>query len=130
MILLFLYIIFIIIPVVAVVIIKKKNKEYWPVKRIDQVGGLFNIALIGVYTALSIASFVLAFATGMSLSSYPDSVNKQLVDIYLKILFFMPVFSAVSLSLSAILRIKGKSRMSFCIQFLPLIIFILVIQLL
>jgi hypothetical protein len=109
-----------IIPVVAVVIIKKKNKGYWSDKAIDQIGGLFNIALISVYIALSIGSLFLCLLSAMS-----ELPNSHIFKARGYILLIMPVLSVVSISLSVILRIKGKSILSFGIQFLALIIFIL-----
>ncbi|OCB00093.1 hypothetical protein [Clostridium beijerinckii] len=117
---LFLYLIFMIIPVVAVVIIKKKNRGYWSDKVIDQIGGLFNLALISVYIVLSIVSFFLCLLSAMSERSNSNTFNTRDY-----ILLIMPVLSVVSISLSSILRIKGKSIISFLIQFLALIIFIL-----
>ncbi|OOP71736.1 hypothetical protein [Clostridium beijerinckii] len=117
---LFLYLIFMIIPVVAVVIIKKKNRGYWSDKAIDQIGGMFNLALISVYIVLSIGSLFLCVLSAMS--ELPNSHTFNARDY---ILLIIPVLSVVSISLSSILRIKGKSIISFLIQFLALIIFIL-----
>lgn len=100
------------------------KSESLPVKPLDKVGRVFNIILSVLYVPLSLFSWLLAMASEATI----DATNQlfiTLINVFCGITMTIPLLCVVGIMWSVLLRKKGYSVISFVVQFLPLVIFIL-----
>ncbi len=111
--------------VIALLIPKKKDYEY---NAIDKWGVVFNIVLSAIYIPLSIAGIFMIF-----FADNPTGLTKIQLNLLYDAIFCgvsTPLVSIVSILTSVVARKRGKRKLSFVIQFLPIVIFIIAIILL
>ncbi len=114
---------------VAVVVIVfctsvKKERAY---SRLDKLGVVLNIVLSVLYVPLSLAGVCMIF-----FADNPSGLSSvQLSLLYAGIICgtSIPVISISGILLSVFARRKGHSIFSFCVQFLPILIFLTAIAL-
>lgn len=93
-------------------------------KKIDKIGRIFNWILGAAYIPLSFFSWLLQMASEGTLdATNPLYIN--LIEIFCMIAFIIPLLCVAAIVMSVVLRRRGHSMLSFVIQFLPLVIFIL-----
>ena len=90
-----------------------KKAEGVVYSKLDKAGRITNIVLIPVYAALSL------FCMGIGIFCYPgyEGFLRILGWIVAVIIPSAPLFSFIGLGLSVALRKKGRSKLSFAIQF-------------
>lgn len=98
-------------------------------KKLDQLGILFNIILTVVYVPLSLFSWLLQMASESTIG-VTNLLYISLIDVFCVIAFLIPLLCIAAIVLSVVLRKKGYCVSSFVVQFVPLVIFILNIVLL
>ena len=93
--------------------------------RLDRIGLICNVILSILYIPMSLYGIFSLFAAD-SMSVYSEPMQRV---IYLLITVGtgLPFVSVLSIVLSVIFRKKGKRILSFIIQFIPLIIFIVML---
>ena len=92
--------------------------------KLDKPGRILNVILGIIYVPLSLFSWLSQMISEGTIGA-TNQLYIALVDIFCVIAFFVPLLCAAGILISAILRRKGRYILSFVIQFLPLIIFIL-----
>lgn len=97
-----------------------KKTEY---TKLDKTGFAFNIALGVIYVPISVMFFFSVMFFDY-LDMYPASIQ-AIINVIVYIGLAFPLISYVSILVSAVLRRLGRSMHSFCVQFLPLVLFIL-----
>lgn len=111
----------------VIVICITKRKEDKPYNDLDKYCILLNIVLSLVYIPLSLVAIVLA---GFMWDSPPENWIDRIILIIVSYTFLLsPLTSIVSITLSVVLRKRGKSKLSFYIQFAPIAIPILTVLL-
>jgi len=122
--LLYIFVSTIVAIIIAIVALTKiKGEDKYSNKKLDKVGIIFNSLLSILYIPLSLLSIVMGFFIwDAPLMNELDRIIRTIVT---NISISMPFISIVSITLSIVLRKKGKSILSFCIQFLPIVMFIL-----
>lgn len=113
----------VIVLIIAVFIPKKNGYEY---NSLDKKGVIFNIVLSCIYVPLSIAGVFTIFFWDAPTTNYSE-LKILLLDIITWIGLSIPLLSIASIFTSAITRKRGKSKFSFIIQFLPILVFIVMI---
>lgn len=113
----------VVVLLIAVFIPKKNGYEY---KSLDKKGVVFNIVLSCIYVPLSIAGVFTIFFWDAPTTNY-SKLKILLLDIITWIGLSIPLFSIASIFTSAITRKRGKSKFSFIIQFLPILVFVVMI---
>ncbi len=108
---------------IAVFIPKKKGYEY---NSLDKKGVIFNIVLSCIYVPLSIAGVFTIFFWDAPTTNYSE-LKILLLNTVTYMGFSIPLLSIASIFTSVVARKKGKSKFSFIIQFLPIIVFIVMI---
>lgn len=93
-------------------------------KKLDKVCRVFNIVLGIVYVPLSLLSWLLQMASESTIGA-TNPVYITLIGISCVISFCIPFLCVGGILASVKLRKKGYSKLAFCIQFLPLAIFLL-----
>ena len=93
-------------------------------KKLDKAGKVLNIVLGIVYIPLSFISWLLPMVSE-SIIGATNPIFITLVEILCAISFAIPFLSVAGIVVSVILRIKGRSVVSFVVQFLPLVLFVL-----
>ena len=119
-----------ILKVVAVVVLliaifapKKNGYEY---NSLDKKGVIFNIVLSCVYVPLSIGGLFTIFFWDSPTTNYSE-LKILLLDIITWIGLSIPLLSIASIFTSVVTRKRGKSKFSFVIQFLPMLVFVVMI---
>lgn len=93
-------------------------------KKIDNSGRSFAFILGLIYIPLSFFSWFLQMASESTIdATNPLYIN--LIEIFCIIAFIIPFLCIAGIIISVVLRKRGYSKLSFVIQFLPLVIFIL-----
>lgn len=92
-------------------------------KKLDKIGVVFNCILGVLYIPVSFFSWILLMASEMKIGA-TNPVYIGIVDVFCVVSFFVPLLSVVGIVLSVCLR-KKYSVLSFVIQFVPLIVFVL-----
>ena len=106
--------------VIGTVIPKKENYN-----KLDKIGFIFNIILSVLYAPMSLCGiFFLSAADSMFM--YSETIQK-IIDLMITIGITLPFVSVLGILLSVIFRKKGKRILSFTIQFIPLILFIVIV---
>jgi len=113
----------VIVLIIAVFIPKKNDYEY---NSLDKKGVVFNIVLSCIYVPLSIAGVFTIFFWDAPTTNYSE-LKILLLDIITWIGLSIPLLSIASIFTSAITRKRGKSKFSFIIQFLPILVFVVMI---
>ena len=103
----------------------KKNKDKWEeYSKIDKVGIITNIILSFLYVPLANVSLLLLMASEGTMS-VTNQLYITLIDIFCWITVSVPVLCIVCIISSVILRKKRKSIISFIVQFIPIMVFLL-----
>ena len=113
----------VVVLLIAIFIPKKNGYEY---NSLDEKGVIFNIVLSCIYVPLSIAGVFTIFFWDAPTTNYSE-LKILLLDIITWIGLSIPLLSIASIFTSAITRKRGKSKFSFIIQFLPILVFIVMI---
>ncbi|MBO5726682.1 MAG: hypothetical protein J6S00_06445 [Clostridia bacterium] len=110
--------------VVAVIIgiVVPKKAVY---NKLDKAGFILNIVLSVIYVPMSFIGVFSLFAAD-SMSMYSDTIQ-MIIEIMIYIGITLPFMSVIDIVLSVILRKRGKRILSFVIQFIPLILFIIMV---
>ncbi len=90
----------------------------------NKIGIIFNIVLGALYLPMSLFSFLLIMASDGTIDA-TNALYINLIRVFCFICFVIPFLCVAGVVSSIILRIKGHKHLSFIIQFLPLIIFVL-----
>ncbi len=106
--------------VIGTVIPKKENYN-----KLDKIGFIFNIILSVLYVPMSLYGIFSLFAAD-SMFMYSETIQK-IIDLMITIGITLPFVSVLGIVLSVIFRKKGKRILSFTIQFIPLILFIVIV---
>ncbi len=106
--------------VIGTVIPKKENYN-----KLDKTGFIFNIILSVLYVPMSLYGIFSLFAAD-SMFMYSETIQK-IIDLMITIGITLPFVSVLGIVLSVIFRKKGKRILSFIIQFIPLILFIVIV---
>ena len=113
----------VVVLLIAIFIPKKNGYEY---NSLDKKGIVFNIVLSCIYVPLSIAGVFTIFFWDAPTTNYSEQ-KILLLDIITWIGLSIPILSIASIFTSAITRKRGKSKFSFIIQFLPILVFIVLL---
>ncbi len=109
----------VILLIIALLRTKKKDYEY---NDLDKKGVFLNIVLGVIYVPLSLAGVTMVF--------FADSpgrlteVQRSLLHTGIYCGISVPLIAIASILTSVIARKWGKSKFSFCIQFLPILVFL------
>ena len=106
--------------VIGAVIPKKENYS-----KLDKIGFVFNIILSVLYIPMSLYGIFSLFAAD-SMFRYPEPIQK-IIGIMITIGITLPFVSVFGIFFSVVFRKKGKRILSFIIQFVPLILFIVMV---
>ena len=106
--------------VIGVVIPKKENYT-----KLDKIGFIFNIILSILYVPLSLYGIFSLFASD-SMFMYSETIQK-IIEFMITIGITMPFSSVICIVLSVVFRKKGRRILSFTIQFIPLILFVIMV---
>ena len=106
--------------VIGTVIPKKENYN-----KLDKIGFIFNIILSVLYVPMSLYGIFSLFAAD-SMFMYSETIQK-IIELMITIGITLPFASVLGIVLSIIFRKKGKRILSFTIQFIPLILFIVMV---
>ena len=93
--------------------------------KLDKLGFVFNIILAFLYVPMSLYGIFSVFAAD-SMFMYSEAVRK-IIEIMITIGITLPFVSVLAIVLSVILRKKRKRILSFIIQFIPLVLFVVMI---
>lgn len=106
--------------IIALLVPKRVNYT-----RLDKVGLVFNIVLSVVYIPLSLFGVFSIFMAD-AIHMYSETVQ-AIISILISIGLALPFVSVASVVLSVVFRKKGKSLLGFLIQFVPLILFLILV---
>ena len=106
--------------VIGVVIPKKENYT-----KLDKIGFIFNIILSILYVPMSLYGIFSLFASD-SMFMYSETIQK-IIEFMITIGISMPFSSVICIVLSVVFRKKGRRILSFTIQFIPLILFVIMV---
>lgn len=106
--------------VLGIVIPKKENYT-----KLDKIGFIFNIILSVLYVPMSLFGiFSLFSADGMFM--YSETIQK-VIALMITIAITLPFASVLGILLSIVFRKKGKRILGFIIQFIPLVLFVIMV---
>ena len=110
--------------VIAVVlgIVIPKTENY---TKLDKIGFIFNIILSILYVPMSLYGIFSLFASD-SMFMYSETIQK-IIEFMITIGITMPFSSVICIVLSVVFRKKGRRILSFTIQFIPLILFVIMV---
>lgn len=106
--------------IIGVVIPKKENYT-----KLDKIGFIFNIILSILYVPMSLYGIFSLFASD-SMFMYSETIQK-IIEFMITIGITMPFSSVICIVLSVVFRKKGRRILSFTIQFIPLILFVIMV---
>ena len=106
--------------VVAFIIPKKKGYEY---TKLDRTGAILNIVLLVLYFVMSVIGITTVFFSDSTATMSESKYNLMITVISIGV--SIPLLAIASLFASVVLRKRGKSKLSFCVQFFPLLFFII-----
>ena len=113
----------IVVLLIAILVPEKKGYKY---TSLDKKGIVFNILLSIIYIPMSIAGLFTIFFWDSPITDYSE-LKRLLLNIVTWVGFSIPLLSIVSIFTSVVARRRGKSKFSFTIQFLPILVFIVMI---
>lgn len=90
----------------------------------DKTSKTFNVVLSAFYVPLSLFSWLLQMASEGTIDA-TNPLHISLINIFCVVAFFVPFLCIAGIVLSVVLRRKGHNVLSFHIQFLPLVVFVL-----
>lgn len=111
------------IVLIAIFTTKKNNYEY---NSLDKKGVVFNIVLSIIYIPLSIMGIFTIFFFDAPTTNY-SALKMSLLYTITYLGFSIPILSIAGIFTSVIMRRRGKSKFSFIIQFLPLLVFVIML---
>ena len=106
--------------ILGVVMPKKENHN-----KLDRVGFIFNIILSVLYIPTSLYGIFSLFAAD-SMFMYSETIQK-IIGLLITVGIVLPFVSVLSIVLSFVFRKNGRSILSFVIQFIPLVLFIVMV---
>ena len=106
--------------VLGIVIPKKENYT-----KLDKIGFIFNIILSILYVPMSLYGIFSLFAAD-SMFMYSKTIQK-IIELMITIGITLPFASVLGIVLSVIFRKKGKRILGFIIQFIPLVLFVIMV---
>lgn len=106
--------------VIGVVIPKKENYN-----KLDKTGFIFNIILSILYVPISLYGIFSVFAADI-MFMYSNTIQK-IIELMTIIGITLPFVSVLGIVLSVIFRKIGKRILSFTIQFIPLVLFVIMV---
>jgi len=109
----------------------KKEKQIIYTK-LDKLGSIFNFVLSILYLLIAFLVILGMFDALFSTSGRPTAASflHNIIDDFTNfILLCSPSVSVISIISSVVLRRKGKSVSSFIVQFLPFLIFLIILLL-
>ena len=112
-----------ILVLVAALFTPKKTER--PYSKLDNAGVILNWLLLVLYLPISWFGIVTVFA--FDNPSFDSKITEFAITAAVYIGIYLWFISAVSLSLSLILRKRGFSVPGFIVQFIPLFLFILIL---
>ena len=115
--------IFICVIVAVVIGVAIPKKESY--NKLDKTGIIFNIILSIIYVPISLYGIFSLFAAD-SMFMYSETIQK-VIDLMITIGITLPFVSVLGIMFSVVFRKKGKRILSFTIQFVPLILFIVMV---
>ena len=99
-----------------------KRMQY---NKLDKIGLVLNIILSVIYVPISLFGvFSVMMADAMHM--YSETV-KIILSFMIYLGISLPIISIVSIALSVFFRKKGKSVLSFFLQFIPLFVFAIIV---
>lgn len=105
-----------------VCILLPKRVEY---NKLDKIGLALNILLSVIYIPLSLFGvFSIFMADAMHM--YSEAV-KFIISLMIYLGLSLPIVSIASIALSVVFRKKGKSVLSFFLQFIPFFVFAIIV---
>ena len=113
--------VFIIISVVIGFVIPKKEKY----NSLDKLSFIFNIILSILYVPMSLYGIFSLFAAD-SMFMYSKTIQK-VIELMITIGTTLPLASVIGIVLSVVFRKKGKRILSLIIQFIPLMLFVIMV---
>ena len=116
--------ILLVLCVIAVIIgfLTPKKENY---NRADRLCFILNIVLSVLYVPMSLFGLFSLFAAD-SMFMYSETVQ-TIIELMITVGVTLPFVSVLSIVLSVIFRKKGQRVLSFVIQFVPMILFIIMV---
>ena len=108
--------------VVLLIVIFAPKKNGYEYNSLDKKGVIFNIVLSCIYVPLSIAGVFTIFFWDAPTTNYSE-LKILLLDAITGLGFSIPILAIASVFTSVVTRKRGKSKFSFAIQFLPMLVF-------
>ena len=115
--------VFICVAIAVVLGIDIPRKENYT--KLDKIGFIFNIILSILYVPMSLYGIFSLFAAD-SMFMYSKTIQK-IIELMITIGITLPFASVLGIVLSVIFRKKGKRILGFTIQFIPLVLFVIMI---
>ena len=113
----------VVVLIIAFLIPKKNNYEY---NSLDKKSAVLNIILSIIYVPLSIMGVFTIFFADAPTTNYSE-LKILLLDTIIWMGFSIPLLSIASIFTSVLARKRGKSKFSFIIQFLPVLVFVVML---
>jgi len=110
--------------VIAIVIgaVIPKKADY---NKLDRIGFIFNIILSILYVPMSLYG-IFSFFAADSMFRYSKEIQK-IIELMITVGTTLPFISVLGIALSVVFRKNGKRILGFTIQFVPLIIFVIMV---
>lgn len=115
--------IFVCVVIAIVIGIVIPKKEYYT--KLDKIGFIFNIILSILYVPMSLYGIFSLFAAD-SMFMYSKTIQK-IIELMITVGITLPFASVLGIVFSVVLRKKGRRILSFTIQFIPLILFAIMV---
>ncbi len=109
------------VSVIAAIAVTPQKARY---TKLDKCTFVCNIILAVLYIPISLVGIFSVFAAD-SMFRFSDAVQR-IIGILISAGISIPFVSVISISLSVILRKKQKSIWSFIVQFIPLVMFFII----
>ena len=93
--------------------------------KFDRIGFLCNVVLAVIYIPMSVSSIFSLYAAD-TMFMFSENTQKH-IDALMTVGVLMPLICVVSLALSVILRKKGAWVLSFVVQFVPLVLYLIMV---
>ena len=106
--------------IIGIVIPKKENYN-----RLDKLSFIFNIILSILYVPMSLYGIFSLFAAD-SMFMYSETIQK-IIELMITMGITLPFASVIGIVLSVVFRKKGKRILGFTIQFIPLVLFVIMV---
>lgn len=110
------------VGVLLVTVLFTQKKKGYVYNTLDKIGIILNIVLSVIYIPMSLVGVFMVFLADNPAGMTEIQINLLYYSIFLGI--SVPFVSIGSIITSVVARKSGKSKFSFLIQFLPILIFI------